>query len=78
MNVNLNVEVIAILTEQGARIYNAYWSVQQIPKEHRPLKLDKGDEIRVQLWHLMQLFGNHIYNGMPEVPFMNNEIKILK
>lgn len=74
MKINLNQSCNVILTEHGAEVYNEYFRelhaiCQQIELTH----LKAGDEISLQLWELMNIFGKHLYNGA-ENCFANNDI----
>lgn len=65
---NINDTVEVVLTATGAEIYNNVWKCP-----HRAEKKE-GDILRVQLWSLFQDFGEHMYLGMPEVPFKDCKI----
>lgn len=74
MIINLNQSCNVILTEHGAEVYNEYFRelhaiCQQIELTH----LKAEDEVSLQLWELMNIFGNHLYNGA-ENCFANNDI----
>lgn len=69
--INLNDTFDVTLTERGARIYNDHYAAYG---EARPEKRKAGDKITLELWNLMSIFGEFLYNGMPEVPFEGNVI----
>jgi hypothetical protein len=64
-NINNSVEVR--LTEKGANIYNNWYGrYAQYGIVQEPVQ--EGHLLRAQLWHLFQVFGEHIHLG-GEVPF---------
>ena len=74
MIINLNQQCNVILTAHGAEVYNEYFRelhaiCQQIELTH----LKAEDELSLQLWELMDIFGKHLYNGA-ENCFANNDI----
>lgn len=72
---NLNAICRITLTATGARIWNArYDAIPQIPK---PDPVAAGAVVETELWNVMNYFGPHIYMGMAEVPFHNNQMEIL-
>jgi hypothetical protein len=75
LTINTNSEVSAVLTRFGADILKAYY--WQFPAKVRPPVLNAGDTVTDTLWHLMMVFGKHMYNG-GQVPFENNEIKLVE
>jgi hypothetical protein len=63
-NINDNVKVK--LTKHGKCVYDNYLKAlrcqpQQI--KHLRIKEDKNGYSTWQLWYLMRIFGEHIYNG---------------
>lgn len=74
MIINLNQSCNVILTAHGAEVYNEYFC-----ELHATCKLieltnkQAGDELSLQLWELMKIFGKHLYNGA-ENCFANNDI----
>lgn len=73
MNVNLNSQATFTLTEAGARIHEEHMS--QYPVRWREAA-KPGDVMKMTLWGTMQIFGSSIYMGMPEVPFVGNELTL--
>lgn len=78
--INVNKIVKVILTEEGARRVNAenkYWATKYPTVS--AFKVDKvyekGDEYKMQLWSLMNMFGPSMFAGN-ECPFMNCAILI--
>jgi len=71
LQADMNDTVQVVLTATGAEIYNEKWeSFTKIPKR-------EGDILRAQLWSLFQDFGEHLYLGMPEVPFKDCKIEFV-
>lgn len=77
---NINDSCWVILTPRGARILNAHYrKLEQdamengyrgaitLPNAHNGMKL------KIQLWELMNIFGEHLYIGASNV-FDNNMI----
>lgn len=75
---NLNAMCNAVLTEYGAKLWNAQF--EKTPPEYKPEKVKAGDTLKAQLWELMQVYGAGFFNGMPssKLPFVDNEIEILE
>ena len=63
---NINNYVKVKLTEKGKYIY--YHRFDDISLS--PIELEYDDEgyVEFQLWHLMQIFGEHLFNGC-DIPF---------
>lgn len=70
---NMNAKASVVLTEYGLAHLNKYWRTFGI---FRRTITDKS--YAAPLWEIMQVFGEVLYNGNPNVPFENNEIKIEK
>jgi len=67
--INMNQIIEVKLTDYG----------KEIMKEKAPILYHhstKNDHFVTELWQLFQTFGECMYNGNPEVPFVNNKIKI--
>ena len=75
MNININQMAQVRLTEEGAKVFNAWDRETQFPG-WVPKDLNAGDVFKGHLWHLMQVFGPHIYMGC-NVPFEGNEIQLV-
>lgn len=75
MRLNLNVPVRVRLTEQGAFLYNSYWRSSGVPLDLLSPMKQAGDELKIQLWEAMHIFGPHCYNGC-RVPFVDNVIEL--
>lgn len=71
---NINSEVEVILTEYGAKILTEYWKEFQ-KTAHIKRTFKEGDTYNIELWHLMSIFGDHLYNG-GENAFKDNLITI--
>lgn len=75
VTLNLNVQTRVVLTEAGARRWNAYWTFVR----PRPIDLVKaGEEKIMPLWEVMLVFGPQMIIGSPasDLPFLNNEILV--
>lgn len=69
MEININKIVSVTLTEQGATILNR--SIYNYG--HKEWK--HNDIYSSELWLIMAIFGEHLYNGC-DIPFVNNKITI--
>ena len=75
MNINLNQTVQVSLTEEGAKVFNAWDRETRFPG-WVPKDLKTGDVFKGHLWHLMEVFGPQIHMGC-SVPFEGNEIQLV-
>jgi hypothetical protein len=67
--INLNDHVEVVLNARGVEIYNAYERRFEGLYEGQVMRYKaEGDVLRDSLWHIMQIFGEHIYMGCV-VPF---------
>ena len=74
MIINLNQPCNVILTAHGAEVYNEYFRELHVTcKQIELTHLKAEDELSLQLWELMSVFGKHLYNGA-ENCFANNDI----
>lgn len=74
MIINLNQQCDVILTTHGAEVYNEYFrELHATCKLIELTNLKAEDELSLQLWELMKIFGKHLYNGA-ENCFANNDI----
>ena len=74
MKINLNQLCDVTLTAHGAEVYNEYFrELHATCKLIELTNLEAGDELSLQLWELMNIFGKHLYNGA-ESCFANNDI----
>jgi hypothetical protein len=64
--INLNDEVWVTLTETGEYLYKQHWAKFGVPA--LPLKKDDQGRVKMQLWSLATVFGDHLYNGNPRPP----------
>lgn len=79
---NINDYVKVKLTEKGKYIYYHQFDdinecIRKIggnPLNPIELKYDDDGYVEFQLWHLMEIFGEHLFNGC-EVPF-NTTIRL--
>lgn len=73
---NINDYVKVKLTEKGKYIYYHQFDAMNADILHgggkplNPIELEYDDEgyTEFQLWHLMAIFGNHLFNGC-NIPF---------
>jgi hypothetical protein len=68
-NININDTVKVKLTEHGVNFVNRY-------EENRYLLKKGSNEMKTELWHLMQIFGDAMYMGGDQF-FINNTITLL-
>jgi hypothetical protein len=71
LNVNLNEKVRVRLTGFGREILEKE-NIIVYPHMKHP-----GNWIEFQLWVLMNVFGKCMFNRMMEVPFEDNEIRLV-
>ena len=69
--INMNNHFQLTLTARGAVVYNSYF--HQFPADVRPAELAAGDVLEDSLWHLMHIFGPHMFNGC-QIPFEGNVV----
>lgn len=75
-NFNINDYVKVKLTEKGKYIYYHQFddmNVDIIKMDGKPLnpielKYDDDGYVEFQMWHLMEIFGKHLFNGC-DIPF---------
>lgn len=73
---NINDYVKVKLTERGKYIYSHYYDdlnaliIKNGGKHLEPVEIQYDEEgyTEFQMWHLMKIFGKHLFNGC-EVPF---------
>lgn len=74
MIINLNQSCNVILTAHGAEVYNKFHrELHAVCKLIELTNLKAEDELSLQLWELMRIFGKHLYNRT-ESCFANNDI----
>ena len=90
--INLNSLIKVKLSERGAKIYNKYdqnilnflqsltLNEKYVNNHKEMFKTDykEGEEIEKSLWELMQIFGGENMAMGEPVPFIKNEIEIIK
>lgn len=77
MKIGLNSEVTVILTKYGAKLYNRYYRKFYVSAPSFECNaVDEGHVLKIELWHLMQIFGENMYNGNPEIPFKENSLTL--
>ncbi len=72
MKFNINDTVRAKLTDYGTQYYTLF---------HRTLGVSVPAAIKsveMPLWELMQIFGPTLHMGMRELPFVDNEVEIVR
>lgn len=69
---NINEEVEVILTPAGK---DKMTNLALVGEEYFTEAEKSG---KFQLWRLMQVFGPHVWHGMPEPFFYRNEIKLME
>ena len=75
MKVNINNFATVTLTERGAIVWNDYHaSTRTMYPLSYPFK-KAGDVVRDELWSIMHIFGNSLYNGR-KTPFEGNVMDI--
>lgn len=67
---NVNNRVTVELTDVGLKRWTEYWEPYG-----GPIGLT-GRVLETQVWQLMNVFGDMMYNGSMELPFVNNKITI--
>lgn len=75
MTYNLNNECRVTLTDFGARHFN-FWHAHL--GKYAPKDKKEGDQLEIELWGLMQIYGETMFNGMPKIPFVENKIEIIE
>jgi hypothetical protein len=78
ITINLNTIFEVELTKVGREIYvnhlNDYAKNSSEYKKYYDAKIAElynNPHIQLELWHLMNIFGPHMYNGC-DIPFKNN------
>jgi hypothetical protein len=67
---NMNDQASVKLTKEGERILIEHY--KQYP---RLIKIDENNIYKATLWEIMNIYGEHFYNGCT-IPFENNSITI--
>lgn len=74
VTININRQVTARLTIRGARILKDYHEELGVKP---PKEVFSGEEVTLTLWELMNIFGPHVFMGVTQIPFVDNEITLL-
>ena len=74
MKLNMNDHATFRLTSYGAGIYNFHMRKNSLPR-YRPAEKQAGDQLKMSLWELMQVFGPSLYMG-GQIPFEENSIEV--
>lgn len=69
---SINVRMEAVLTATGALAHNVY--EKQFPEKYRK-NLKAGDTFSGPLWEAMNIFGDRMYQGGPDL-FKSGEIEL--
>lgn len=77
LNLNLNTQVEVTLTAFGAEWFNKFTKKYYSRGIYEPKQYLEDEVMRISLWGLMQAFGDSIHMGMLEVPFKDNNIKVV-
>lgn len=78
MQMNLNDSVRVQLTEEGKRIFYEHCHRDGMPPKMALEIFQKHIKSQeFQLWELMNIFGKYMYNGNPNLPFVNNTLEII-
>ena len=75
LTLNINDQVEVTLTSHGAKLYNTHLGF--VAYDYPEQKKTCGDVLKTELWNLMSIFGDHLYNGMPQGPFASNEVRLV-
>lgn len=67
---NLNTRVSVDLTIYGNYVYFCWLKKFDLPMNRAPKEFP--------LWQLMNIFGECLHMGNTDIPFVNNEIKVLE
>lgn len=73
MHYNLNAIASVELTDVGLQVYRLHYQGLGLDSSPYEEKYIKNSMLTTELWHIMEIFGPHIYQGC-EVPFKNNQI----
>lgn len=73
MKFNLNDEATVVLTAYGQSVYDLFHRRLDL-KFHSPA----SSTLTLPLWGLMQIFGPAMAMGFAHVPFVDNEIRIVR
>lgn len=80
MQGNINDLVWVVLTKDGIRVHNEhheeiakYSNGTMDPKDYVP-KIDMWGYTKYQMWELMHIFGDCLYNGSTTHPFKDNTV----
>ena len=75
IKININDQVTVILTKYGQEILEHFKreNEEEMKMKFVGLTCDENGKYVAQLWHLMYIFGEYMYNGVDQV-FLNNKI----
>lgn len=72
VKIKLTETGIAILKNRHDSILKAYADNPEVLKtlgEFKNPEVDENGYTEMQMWEVMNLFGNYMYNGNPDMPF---------
>ena len=80
VSINCNTEVIVKLTPYGRQVWIDWHTQLGLNYKEYEFNFKKGTKytLIIPIWELMNIFGKYMYMGNPDVPFVNNEIKMYK
>jgi hypothetical protein len=70
--INMNATVTVLLNDYGKKILRDHYAEFGCV----PWNADENPR-RMQLWEVAHVFGPCMYNGNPDVPFVNNSIALI-
>jgi hypothetical protein len=70
--INLNAYVTVQLTDFGKAVLRT--DARNYAQRERPLVED--NQLRIQMWELMQIFGSHMFNGNPKPVFTDMNVTV--
>jgi len=80
ITINTNHDVKVQLTDHGLKILKEWKDKtgEQVPplRSRAALRGNPPRWTSFPLWKLMEIFGPHLYNGNPKMPFKDNKIKV--
>jgi hypothetical protein len=80
ITINCNSDVVVKLTPYGKNVWNDFHTELGLnPKDYK-YYFKKGTKytLIIPIWELMNIFGKYMFMGNPDIPFVNNEIKMYK
>lgn len=72
IDININAQVKILLTEYGREIFKKHYEELGILK-YMP---NPFEEIKIPMWDMAKIFGEVLYMGNPNNPFVDNCVKM--